>query len=337
MSQPIANAAKLVEYAKLVERDGEVCQWCGRGPSPEYPLTIDHVDPEGGEGLDNKQLLCAPCNSSKGDSTDDKAVRWQSGLFQHGFTIVPNVVLTSEVLDVYAMTVYTLLLYYARQDDSCWPGQEGLAKKAKCSDRQVREAIRALEAVGLVRTRRRGRGMTNVYILLAPRAARGSGLNTSRPESRSALDRNEVPTKKKQLKKTQVPTTPAKGEQIGFGGMTAETVPDKLVKTVAKKRVTDEEYAMAEAVLATYNAVFQPTRAFAGKAWLQDIIGRIREHPELSLADHRAVMEKMHRNPWWKDSPTPGVVYGNGKVFDRSLNAQDKPQDATDWAAYDSA
>lgn len=52
----------------LVGRDGAECKACGRGDN----LAVDHVHPisrGGSDDLDNLQLLCQSCNSSKGRRT----------------------------------------------------------------------------------------------------------------------------------------------------------------------------------------------------------------------------------------------------------------------------
>ncbi len=50
------------------------------------------------------------------------------------------------------------------------------------------------------------------------------------------------------------------------------------------------------------------------------IVRRAREHPELTLEDHEGLIKVQFENPWWKGDPTPSVIYGNGRVFDRALN-----------------
>ena len=55
-------------FLSLIHRDGYKCASCESG----YDLTVDHVTPlskGGSDDLSNLQLLCAPCNSSKGDRT----------------------------------------------------------------------------------------------------------------------------------------------------------------------------------------------------------------------------------------------------------------------------
>ena len=54
------------QRAKLIERDGPLCRWCGA----DTELTIDHVVPLARGGTnepENLQLLCSECNQLKGD------------------------------------------------------------------------------------------------------------------------------------------------------------------------------------------------------------------------------------------------------------------------------
>lgn len=104
-------------------------------------------------------------------ATAEKSVRWDDDFWQRGYTIVPNAVVSEPTLSTGAFRVYALFLFYAREDDRIWPGQEGLAKVSGMGERTVRTAIRELEDVGLLRTVRRGLGKTNVYLLLVPRGS----------------------------------------------------------------------------------------------------------------------------------------------------------------------
>jgi len=298
---PISNPKKLKLYRALVARDGEICQWCGRAPTEVEPLTIDHIDPRGGDGLANLQLLCLRCNSQKGDSVDDKTVRWVSSLWQRGFTMKPNAVIDSDAMSVYAHRLYDLFLYYARQDDACWPGQEGLRRLMKCSERQTRHALRELEAAGLVRTRRRGQGKTNVYILLVPRTARGADPD-SRPAEYAGQDQRNMPIEEEAGNKSSAPPPRWNGPQ-----------------SVGGKRVTRDEVVTATAVLDHFNLV--SGRRFAGKEWLTKIVRRLREHPDVALERHREIISEQFERPWWKGDASPSVIYGNGAVFDRAVNA----------------
>lgn len=49
----------------VYDRDGRICAECGR----EHDLSIDHIIPQsrgGSDHPDNLQVLCRPCNASKG-------------------------------------------------------------------------------------------------------------------------------------------------------------------------------------------------------------------------------------------------------------------------------
>ena len=55
--------------ARLIQRDGRGCVWCGTGLSPTHPdATIEHVDPQSAGGINlevNMVLACMPCNSAR--------------------------------------------------------------------------------------------------------------------------------------------------------------------------------------------------------------------------------------------------------------------------------
>ena len=57
---------------------------------------------------------------------------------RHGFTQVPNFILTKEDISVGAKLAYAMLLKYAWSNDACFPGQVTLAKDMGATDRSVR-------------------------------------------------------------------------------------------------------------------------------------------------------------------------------------------------------
>jgi hypothetical protein len=117
-----------------------------------------------------------------------------------GFTQIPNGVLRRSDLQPGAKLTYMVLLSYAWQKNHAYPGQDSLARDMGVSDRSVRTYLDQLVASGLLTIRRRGLGLTNVYIL-----------HRIRPENISDQDRKSVsdpelhnfPGKKTQVKKTQ--------------------------------------------------------------------------------------------------------------------------------------
>jgi hypothetical protein len=84
---------------------------------------------------------------------------------QHGFTQVPNVILTNHDLTVGAKLTYAMLLHYAWQNDRCFPGQDRLAQDMGAGKRSVIRFMAELERAGFVAVKRRGLGQTNLYQL----------------------------------------------------------------------------------------------------------------------------------------------------------------------------
>ena len=88
---------------------------------------------------------------------------------RHGFTSIPNVILKRHDISPGAKLCYVMLLTYAWQEASCFPGQERLAEDMGVVKRSVVTYMKELQDSGLVVVKRRGLGKTNVYTL--PRSA----------------------------------------------------------------------------------------------------------------------------------------------------------------------
>lgn len=84
---------------------------------------------------------------------------------RHGFTQVPNVILTNKDLGVGAKLAYAMLLKYAWQDDYCFPGQAKLAEDIGAGERSVRTYLNELETAGFLEVKQQGLGRTNLYRL----------------------------------------------------------------------------------------------------------------------------------------------------------------------------
>jgi len=59
---------------------------------------------------------------------------------------------------------------------------------------------------------------------------------------------------------------------------------------------------------------------FSANRFVLAIARRLREHPELSDADHRSVIERNLANPWWDGAPSPSVIWGSEEQFERSMH-----------------
>src|ERR1041385_7427820 len=82
-----------------------------------------------------------------------------------GFTQIPNFILRSAELSVGAKVAYAMFLSYAWHNDSCFPGQERLARDVGLSRSRVTEFIGELEKAGFISIKRRGLGKTNIYTI----------------------------------------------------------------------------------------------------------------------------------------------------------------------------
>ena len=83
----------------------------------------------------------------------------------HGFTQVPNFILTKKDLSVGAKLAYAMLLKYAWGDKACFPGQLKLAEDMGAGERSVRTYLKELETAGILEIKQRGLGKTNLYRL----------------------------------------------------------------------------------------------------------------------------------------------------------------------------
>lgn len=82
---------------------------------------------------------------------------------QKGFTVVPNYLFGLKNLSHGARLTYVLLLKYAWQEGSCFPGLETLAQLLEVERKSVIRYNQELVDRGLVTVERRGQGKTNVY------------------------------------------------------------------------------------------------------------------------------------------------------------------------------
>src|ERR1700738_544997 len=76
----------------------------------------------------------------------------------HGFTQVPNFILSKKELSVGGKLVYAMLLKYAWADDACFPGQVKLAEDMGAGERSVRTYLKELEGASLLEITQRGLG-----------------------------------------------------------------------------------------------------------------------------------------------------------------------------------
>ena len=85
---------------------------------------------------------------------------------KRGFTQLPNYVLRDKKLSFGARIAYAVLLSYAWQQDSCFPGQERMANDMGTTSRMLRNYLSELQEAGYITWERRGLNKTNMYFIL---------------------------------------------------------------------------------------------------------------------------------------------------------------------------
>ena len=99
---------------------------------------------------------------------------------RHGFTQVPNFILTNAEISVGAKLAYAMLLKYAWYDEGCFPGQTKLARDMGASERSIRSYLKELKGATLLEFTQRGLGKTNLYRLHITVDKRGSPHQTGK-------------------------------------------------------------------------------------------------------------------------------------------------------------
>ncbi len=107
---------------------------------------------------------------SIGSILEKNTIVVQDTALKTGFIQLPNFILTDKQLSAYAKLSYALLLSYAWQKDSCFPGQERMAADLGVSDRYLRQALKELQDYNYISVERRGLNKTNVYTILSVQA-----------------------------------------------------------------------------------------------------------------------------------------------------------------------
>jgi len=85
---------------------------------------------------------------------------------KQGFSQIPRIVLKAQGLSLQSKTIYALLLDYAWQKGSCFPGQTRLSKDLGVHRNTVQKYLTELKDFGLIKWKRRGVNKTNIYYIL---------------------------------------------------------------------------------------------------------------------------------------------------------------------------
>lgn len=245
--------------------------------------------------------------------------------------------------DVGDRLVLIVLSDAAHDDGITWVSQEDMANRSQLSERHVRRCLKEMGLRGEIEIRKaqRGRRRLNVYrVMAAPCEPDYDRLPFeldepfSRPDTMSGghgMDYRTSEPERPDIRRVDDRTSGADVSPI-HAHVNERTVskPSRdpsLPAAVDRIRVTGPEGALALLILSSWNA--QTGQRLAAKEWLSKIIMRIREHPDLDLPAHANVIAAALADPWWRGSPSPSVVYGNGAQFEKCLtHATANPGDA---------
>jgi DNA-binding transcriptional MerR regulator len=114
-------------------------------------------------------------NDRRNDSTyvpEPNTLVLEDQSLRYGFVQLPKQILWAKNLSRDAKMLYAVLLGYAWQESHCYPGYPRLCEDMGASENMVRKYMRELEAIGLLRQKRRGQGRTNLYTLPDIRTAK---------------------------------------------------------------------------------------------------------------------------------------------------------------------
>lgn len=239
---------------------------------------------------------------------------------------------------------HVLLMLGYHADDAtgeCWPSIRLLASETGLGERTVRRALVGLAEHGLIEKRYRQRhsdGTLSVWVYRLP--FRMSDTSRKQPVASLASGRRTVMqlAANQPVARTGGVATLAGQEPVRVCSSSSSHEPyDQLqlvegtqarplfddlppafpLKTVGRAAVTRDEALRSLEVLAAFNEA--AGTHFKAKEFLRAIVGRLREHPEVSVEEHRAVVGYVLEHPWWKRGVSPNVIYGNASLFERSL------------------
>lgn len=103
---------------------------------------------------------------------------------KRGFTQLPNYVLREKKLSFGARLAYAVLLSYAWQEDSCFPGQERMAKDLGTSRRSINSYLKELKDASFITWQRRGLTKTNIYYILDYKPVKLDGKQASHQDEK---------------------------------------------------------------------------------------------------------------------------------------------------------
>ncbi len=206
---------------------------------------------------------------------------------REGFTQIPNALLRRSDVTAGAKVTFMALLSYAWQKDSCFPGQETLAHDIGAGKRSVIRYLQELQEAGLLEIKRRGLGLTNVYVLKkmvgASRSANLALQEVPRPTHPEMPDwhREEYPIKEEESENDYSNIRMPNRSNSDFSNQSSlahrniKPLPDVTTEGVIKRKRGRPPKYQDELSRAILSFVSDFSREFADKATLNQSTARI--------------------------------------------------------------
>jgi len=99
--------------------------------------------------------------------TNKETIEILDTTLKQGFSQIPRTVLRASNISMQSKTLYALLLDYAWQKGSCFPGQNRLGKDLGVHRNTIKKYLLELRDFGLIKWDRRGFKQTNIYYILS--------------------------------------------------------------------------------------------------------------------------------------------------------------------------
>lgn len=203
-----------------------------------------------------------------------------------------------------ARTILFVLATYAdRSGGRIHPSLDTIEKGAACARDTAVKGLRRLEELGEIeRVGRRPSGTWEYRITV--------------PLDSSATEPSEFSSDGRAVQSTPPDGSPTEPDLPEQPGTTHEQ--DRVCASSRFQGVTDDEFALAAAVVSQFNS--SAGTALSVEAHLTPIVARLREHPELTADDHRAVIAAVFAGEqWWTGTPSPRIIYGDAGRFEQAV------------------
>lgn len=248
------------------------------------------------------------------------ATKWAwTQIRDHDFTPVESLVLL-RVAD------------HADSDGACWPGTTTLAEWTGRDEKSVRRAIERLGSEGLLSRERRasesGRGRLSDRLVLAldlPDTTPGRKASTNRasgpvegadqPDISSPSTGHPVPTNR-----ASCPDQPDISSRPLRDRRTYQEPSKEPLRESSRPEeplVTEEEERLTFSIISAFSSLAQ--QRFRPENWKAQVVACLRSNPELTEADHLAIVRANFAKPWWKTPPTPSVLFSQPSTYDAAI------------------